>query len=290
MICNPDNFHIEIPVHTRTEEYARPHVVELCQSTQFSLKLALAGIGSPLQISFAYRNATTKAYMSKKDLIQLQGFFEVFISKKNPNPQANIPDEAKKRNEKAYTRGRPPTVINISSNEQNLVGVPFSDEYVFITLDCKDQELFDDTILEITAIAKYGIGETQVQKAKDNKKNKEKKLTVAEEKAINKTLNEYLVENEGEARKANSLLQFKKNINSTILGLINDRDGDEYKKFMKEVNKKRRVQKSSINDEVFLTGGAGEVDSPRNTSPQRTAGAGDEGSQQAVSIDLASHL
>ena len=159
--------------------------------------MALAGIGSPLQISFAYRNATTKALLSKVDLIQLQGFFDVFISRKNPNPQANIPGDGKKRNDKAYTRGRVPTVINISSNEQNLVGVPFVDEYVFITLDCKDQELFDDTVLEVTAIAKYGIGETKVQKAKDSKMNKEKKLTVAEEKAINKTLNDYLVANEG---------------------------------------------------------------------------------------------
>ena len=93
----------------------------------------------------------------------------MFISKTNPNPQANIPGEAKKRNEKAYTRGRPPTVINISSNEQNLAGVPFIDEYVYMTIDCKDLDIFDDTIVEITAVAKYGIGETQVQKAKDNK-------------------------------------------------------------------------------------------------------------------------
>ena len=61
-----------------------------------------------------------------------------------------------------------------------------------------------------------------MQKAKDNKRNKEKKLTVAEEKAINKTLNDYAEANEEEPRKANSLQQFKKEINSTILGLINN--------------------------------------------------------------------
>lgn len=50
-----------------------------------------------------------------------------------------------------------------------MTGVPFVDEYVYMTIDCKNLELFDDLLLEITAEAKYGIGETQVQKAKDSK-------------------------------------------------------------------------------------------------------------------------
>ena len=59
---------------------------------------------------------------------------------------------------------------------------------------------------------------------------------------------------------------------------------------MKDVNKKKKMQKSSINDQVFLTGEPGEALSQGNTSPQRTAGAGDEGSQQGASVDLASQF
>jgi hypothetical protein len=41
-----------------------------------------------------------------------------------------------------------------------MIGLPFIDDYVYITIDCKDMDLFDHIQLEITAIAKYGIGET----------------------------------------------------------------------------------------------------------------------------------
>ena len=72
--------------------------------------------------------------------------------------------------------------------------------------------------------------------------------------------------------------------------MIDDRT--EREKFLKEVNKKTYVRKSSIDDEVFLT-----QESPRRESAQEMAhesfmeksGApGDQGSQQAISIDLQS--
>ena len=168
VVCNIENFHIEIPVHQGAGEFAKASVLELCQSTQFSVKIPLGGIGSPLQLTLGYIDATTKRYMNAKQLIQLKGYLNLYVSKKNQDPQANIPAEGKIRNEKSY-KGRPPVAIKIISNEQNLTGVPFVDEYVYMTFDCKNLELFDDLLLEITAEAKYGIGETQVQKAKDSK-------------------------------------------------------------------------------------------------------------------------
>ena len=66
---------------------------------------------------------------------------------------------------------------------------------------------------------------------------------------------------------------------------MNDKDGDEYKKFMKEVDKKKKLQRTSINDEIFLTSGPGEAYSPSNASPRRMAGASDEGSQHGASTD-----
>lgn len=45
----------------------------------------------------------------------------------------------------------PPTQIEITSNEQNLHNFPFQNEWLYMTIECKDYSLIDEIELNIKA-------------------------------------------------------------------------------------------------------------------------------------------
>jgi len=45
----------------------------------------------------------------------------------------------------------PPKQIQISSNDKGIIGLPFNQDFLYITLDCKDLDLLDDTLVDIRA-------------------------------------------------------------------------------------------------------------------------------------------
>jgi len=47
----------------------------------------------------------------------------------------------------------PPSKILISSNERAIPGVPFKEDYVYLTIECEDHNLFDELFLLIKAFA-----------------------------------------------------------------------------------------------------------------------------------------
>ena len=85
--------------------------------------------------------------------MQLKNNLDIYLSKTNPNPLPNAPGDAKKRNELNFCKVEPPSSITIFADERNTQGMAFKDEYLYITLDCKDSEILDETIFEIKAVA-----------------------------------------------------------------------------------------------------------------------------------------
>ena len=85
--------------------------------------------------------------------MQLKGNLDIYLSKTNPNPLPSTPGDTKKRNELNFRNVDPPGSIIIFADERNISGMAFKDEYLYITLDCKDSEILDETIFEIKAVA-----------------------------------------------------------------------------------------------------------------------------------------
>jgi hypothetical protein len=115
----------------------------------------IKGIASPLKLKIEYLETKTKFPMSKNMITQLKGSINMYLSRDNQNPQPNTPD-GKKLNERSYHLVMPPKSIAWSSNDQNVPGVPFQQDYLYLSIDCKELDLLDDTTLEILGSATEG--------------------------------------------------------------------------------------------------------------------------------------
>ena len=78
--------------------------------------------------------------------MQLKNDLHIHLSKTNPNPSPNASGDVEKRNELNFCKVDPPNLINIFADERNREGQAFKEEYLYITLDCKDSEILDETI------------------------------------------------------------------------------------------------------------------------------------------------
>ena len=93
----------------------------------------------------------------------------------------------------------------------NTPGLPLEGDYVYITLDCKDLDLLDDTLVEIKAQAKYVNG--NVISEKKRSEHVEEKLSKSQLAHIDKSLKDYAEDaDKTKDLGKNSLVKFKKNI------------------------------------------------------------------------------
>jgi hypothetical protein len=79
-------------------------------------------------------------------LIQLRGSIDIFVSRSTDNPHLVAQQIQDKSNncEKLYQNMTPPQSIHLLSNPQNIPGEPFKNDYAYLIIYAKENDLIDD--------------------------------------------------------------------------------------------------------------------------------------------------
>jgi hypothetical protein len=160
VICSRESFHIEIPLPSpnvsdsqeRSASSMKSKCVDVCRNTQYSLRIPVKGHLSPLTLKFDYRNQISGKSLSRKEMVRLKGHFDLYYSRKNPDPRANPPDNPfAKKCDGFVARETPPSTLQVHARDFLEGTVPFTNQFVYVTIDCGEESLLDDVRLDIRA-------------------------------------------------------------------------------------------------------------------------------------------
>lgn len=259
-VCSISEFHINLRMQSQKEDPDETvtyvpfcNYIDLTPNNQYHCKLSLHGITAPIKLKIDYINTQNdKKPMTKQQMKQLKGNINYYLSMWSLNPQpAGHGDLNQKTYELSFQKIEPPKVIDIHSNKDKIPSVPFTRDWLYITIDCQDLKLINDLKLNIKA---YPFIEKRMQSKGDKL---EFRPSMKSDEPV--TFTQELKEVEEAKRKAlmkgkkSGLKQFKKEVYQRIQSLILFKA--EYEQLNSEIKiyKDFKQNKRSHNSSTFLT-------------------------------------